>query len=753
MAAQEDILARLEETQVRKSSIMGFFDKVLPSSSKQANGELIDDEAPRQAIGRSEPTIDTAVLAELREFIADKKQMSDQEAGAFQSGTSVSNFSPLFDTKKQKILAYRTMYMYPDINKSVNIVTNTAVAEDESGELMKLRFKGDNVPESVQVKMSSIFDYLIHDIFDVTTNLQNMFKKFLIEGEMYVELILDEQSKNIVDFHVLPSYSTVPIFQDAGSKITGYMQYPEVIINGVQTQEDMDREELEEMQENSSSDDGISGAQYVKLSQGVFGNLGRDDDGMLNDVVEFMPNQIAYANYGNYGSSVYDVSGYLEPVRKTYNIMNTVDDALAVYRFVRAPSTRLWNVFTNGLPPTKADAYLDTVMKEFRKDYNYNPESGQFSQSGIFNSIIDDYFFAVDESGNKTTVEQLEGAMNLDQLSDVAIHKERLMQGLQIPRSRWDKELMKEWTPRNESTTGEEQQFSLLIEQLQRNFSGIFSQAFNTMCIAKGVDEKWLSNRMYRLDMSHRNNWKFWQDIEVWKTKAEAMDSLKPHIRGEDTPEAQLPYKFVFEKIFDLSAADEELRQKYMDEYEAEQAKKDALANKKEFKPGKAEDFDLEDTYPKGYNFNQKYVFGEVDEDEIDEEPLMDDPDAFMDEVGDTISEGPKMYNFDQKYAFGSEPEEGFDYKETTTKEPEDFYMFDQEEDEEVERETEDFYEFDQKYTFTGDEEEEDDFTYDGETDDRIQFIHDAMDEDEDEEKYTFDQKYQFGADHIPTID
>ena len=750
MAAQEDILDRLEETKVRKSSIMGFFDKILPSSSKQANGELIDDEAPRQAIGRSEPTINTDVLSELKEFIADKKQADAGLPGSFISGTSISNFAPLFETKKQKILAYRSMYMYPDINKSVNIVTNTAVVEDESGELMKLRFKGDNIPESVQVKMSSIFDYLIHDIFDVTTNLQNLFKKFLIEGEMYVELILDERTKNIVDFHVLPSYSTVPVFQDSGSKITGYVQYPEVIINGVQTQEDLDERELEELQEHSTQDQGLTGSQYVKLSQGVFGNLGRNDNGMLNEIVEFMPNQIAYANYGNYGSSVYDVSGYLEPVRKTYNIMNTVDDALAVYRFVRAPSTRLWNVFTNGLPPTKADAYLDTVMKEFRKDYNYNPESGQFSQSGLFNSIIDDYFFAVDESGNKTSVETLEGAMNLDQLSDVDIHKERLMQGLQIPRSRWDKELMKDWGTRNETTTGEEQQFSLLIEQLQRNFSGLFSQAFNAMCIAKGVDEKWLSNRMYRLDMSHRNNWKFWQDIEVWKTKAEAMDALKPHIRGEENKEGHLPSKFVFEKIFDLSAADEELRQKYMDEYEAEQANKDKLEKQKNFQPGKAEDFDLEDTYPKGYDFNQKYVFGEVDEAEIDEEPLMDDPNAFVDEVDDAINEGPKSYNFDQKYTFGSGDEEGFDYKETTSKEPEDFYVFDQDEEEELGTDSDDFYVFDQKYIFSGDD--EDVFTYDAETDSRIQFIHDAMDEED--EKYIFDQKYQFGSDNnIPTID
>jgi hypothetical protein len=174
------------------------------------------------------------------------------------------------------------------------------------------------------------------------------------------------------------------------------------------------------------------------------------------------------------------------------------------------------------------------------------------------------------------------------------------------------------------------------------------------------------------------------------------------------------------------------------------------LEKQKNFQPGKAEDFDLEDTYPKSYNFDQKYVFGEVDEAEIDEEPLMDDPNAFVDEVDDAINEGPKSYNFDQKYTFGSGDEEGFDYKETTSKEPEDFYVFDQDEEEELGTDSDDFYVFDQKYIFSGDD--EDDFTYDAETDSRIQFIHDAMDEED--EEYIFDQKYQFGSDNnIPTID
>jgi hypothetical protein len=657
---------RLEEAEIKRSKIFGFFDRFLPPKYDLANENM--------STGKSEPVVGPEVLTELRDFMEEKRGMdTDQLKGS----TSVSNFIPVFTTKKEKILAYRTMYMYPDIHKSVSIVVNTAISENEMDELITLKFKNDKIPEAIQAKMSGIFDYLIYDVFDVDNNLEALFKKFLIEGELYIELVTDDDTKNITGYHVLPNYSTVPIYDNTGSNIKGYVQYPEVIINGMdlETDGDFDSQDIEDAMK-----DGLSGSQYMKLSNGVFGSLnGSDNSEMDSKPIDFLPNQVAYANNGTYGTSLYDVSGYLEPVRKTYNIMNTVDDALAVYRFVRAPETRLWNVFTNGLPPTKADAYLDTVIKEFRKDYNYNPESGEFSQSGIFNSIIDDYFFAVGEDGNKTTVDSLSGAMNLDQLKDVEIHHERLMQGLQIPRSRWDKELMRDWTARNETTTGEERQFSLLVKSLGRNFSQVFKQAFDVLCRSKGVPTKYLKTRNYNIELSNVNDWEFWQNLEVFKAKAETFEAMKGQIISEENPEGMLPPKFVFEKVFKLSAADEELRQSYMEEYLAQKEKKDKNILEKEWLDEDEKTVDVSNVYPfqskylfdhnikddvdafEGYDFQSKYTFTEDSEPEVE-----DDADFEIDDAEEVYEANPedKKYFYDSTYLYGTEDDEDVESEE-----------------------------------------------------------------------------------------
>jgi hypothetical protein len=684
----------LKET--RRSSIRDLFYKILPGNSPIKESEIVSD----MSVGANEPTVNDEALTKLTEFVQNKQKVTPDP---FKSALSTSNFSPVFETKRQKVLAYKTMYMYPDINKSVNIVTNTAVSADEAGNIMKLIFKNEDIPEAVQSQMAGIFDYTIYDIFDIENTVQSTFKKFLIEGEIFIELISNTEGDNIISHHVLPSYSTIPIFGEGTNSIIGYVQHPDIIINGTIVNEDEDEvSDYQGKDFETNDDNGVSGVKYMKYMDGVYGK----DQGK-EEHVEFFENQVAYANYGNYGSSVYDVSGYLEPVRKTYNMMNTIDDSLAVYRFVRAPETRLWNVYTKGLPTAKADEYLDNVINEFRKDYSYDASSGSFSQTGVFNSIIDDYFFTVGDDGNKTTVDTLSGAMNLDNLADVQMHKERLMSGLQIPRGRWDKEVMKEWGTRNETTTGEEQQFSLLIEQVRRNFSAIYKSTFITMCRLNGIDEKYLHKRLFSIEFGDTNTWKFWQDMEVFKTKAETYTGLADVIRSEDNPTGHLAPKYAFKKVFRLSAEEEELNEQLLQEYEDEKAGKDKNQAAKDWKPSPNEDFKMADLFDdnKVYKFGQKYIFGgalptdeEVNDDFDELDDVSDDVDVFEDDEDITDVE----YQFGQKYIFGQDIDEDIPEVEETS----DWDGgFDDEVDVTYSPEyTRPSYDFDQKYLFGQDE-------------------------------------------------
>jgi len=592
--ASEQVRAREED----KKGIFGFFAKFLPKDKKIVLED--DPEYKNETIGQNEPTINQKMLETISTFITN----SNISTGSRYSGASqsIQNFAPLFNSKKAKIIAYKSMYQYPEINRATGIVINEALSRDVDGEIIKLNIHqvGDTeVPMAVQEIMNSAFEYLCHDIYDVERNIHNWFKKYLIEGEIYIELIYDPKEETIVGVNVLPSYSMAPIFQDNTNNIIGYTQFEDVIINGI---------EVEEKHDDYDPVMGQNNKHY--LNNSTYGITG--DSGNQMGPIEFISNQIAYANSGSYSTSVYDVDGYYAPIRKTFNQLSTVDDALAIYRFVRAPETRLWNIYTGNLPPSKVDNYVENVITEFRKDFNYDPSSGAIMQDTMFSSIVDDFFFAQDGNGNKTSVETLSGAMNLDQLSDVMYYKEKLYAGLHIPKSYWDPAAETVINSTRESVRKDEMELTYFVEQFQNNFIDIFTGPFETLLRIMGVDEKWINKKFYTISFAKRNSWQFWQDNARLTAQATLYAALLPFAYNPtENPNGQFAPKYLWQRSFQLSANEEQINADMLEEYK-NSLKPDYKAPAQTWDPGLPE-------YENKYDYERdNFIYGSYDEGDLE---------------------------------------------------------------------------------------------------------------------------------------
>jgi len=644
-------------------SVFDFFKKLMPKPGSKKGKSIYDESMSK---GTTEPLINQydfdTISKVLQDAVEGKEGFNLQNLNT--SALSSMDFAPIFRSKRDKIAVYKRMYMYPEINQSTQIIVNDAIVTDDSGETLKLIIKengGNEMPTAVQEVFKASFDMLTIDIFDLDNVIQDLFLKFLIEGELYIEYIMSEDGDAIVDYQILPSYSMIPVFKDGTSTIVGYAQYEDIVYN-CDTEDDAQEVAF---RGGGRGYDNVMGVNHsVWLDEGIYGV---SEKAGYN---EFLPNEVGYANFGTYGSSVYDVVGYYESVRKTYNQMSTIDDALAVYRFVRAPETRLWNIFTGALPPGKADNYLQNVISEFRKDFNYNTQTGEIQQDTVFKSIIDDYFFATDGSGNKTTVDTLSGAMNLDQLSDVDYYKDKLMQGLHIPRSRWDKDVMKEWTSRSESVTGEEVQLSYFIERLQRNFVNVFKVGFEDVLRLNGVDEKYIDNRYYGLEFAQRNHWKYWQDVEAWNSKIEMYNNMTPlFYHPDDNPTGTFTPDFAMKRAFQFSANDEQALDESLEEYKKTFETPTPKTPLESWEPGyekppigykygsnnKPYEFGIEDHEGK-YVFGSEaeereynmYKFGEAMLEDAPEDLTIDD-----DEFDDVIYDEEDTYDEQEVYHFG----------------------------------------------------------------------------------------------------
>jgi hypothetical protein len=627
----------------KQKSIFSFFSKFLSKNKKIVMTE--DPNANNKVIGKNEPTVNEKTLQTIIDYIS--KSKADNLTQMKGSSTSVSNFAPIFETKKQKVVAWKTMYQYPEINRATNIIINEALARDEQGQILKLNIRQngtEEVPMAVQEIMNSAFNILCHDIYDIENNIHNFFKKFLIEGELYIELISDELKQTIVGFNVLPSYSMIPIFQQNTNNIIGYTQYEDVIINNIDTDDN-----------KKSNYDPIMGIDNrVYLGNDSFGVTG-----MMGVPIEFLSNQVAYANYGSYNSNIYDVDGYYSPIRKTYNQLSVVDDALAIYRFVRAPETRLWNIYTGNLPPTKVDNYIQDVITEFRKDFNYNPGTGEITQDTAFNSIIDDYFFAADGSGNKTSVDTLSGAMNLDQLNDVQYYREKLYTGLHIPKSFYDPSAEVTIGATRDSVRPDEMELTYFVEGLQNNFVQIFSGPFETLLRIMGVDEKYINKKYYSIEFAKRNSWQFWQDNVKLNAQITAYTAMQAHIfHPTDNVRGIFAPKFAMVKCFDLSQNELQVNADMLEEYKKTFEPKPT--NQENWEPGVPEyedEFEYENNFVYGLGSISPDTFQYGQEDKFEYGSEIVKPKAKVEPTDLRSSLGEFAYGSDFSYGEEEEPE------------------------------------------------------------------------------------------------
>lgn len=128
----------------------------------------------------------------------------------------------------------------------------------------------------------------------------------------------------------------------------------------------------------------------------------------------------------------------LEPVFKAYKQKQLLEDAMVIYRVQRAPERRVFYIDTGTLPSHKAMAYVERVKNEIQQrripsrtgggsqimDASYNPLS-----------ILEDYYFPVNDQGKGSKVELLPGGADLGTINDLLYFNNQLIRGLGVPSS------------------------------------------------------------------------------------------------------------------------------------------------------------------------------------------------------------------------------------------------------------------------------------------------------------------------------
>jgi hypothetical protein len=235
-----------------------------------------------------------------------------------------------------------------------------------------------------------------------------------------------------------------------------------------------------------------------------------------------------------YGSSI------IEPARRIWRQLILIEDAMLVYRVVRAPERRVFYIDVANVPPENVPMYVEEQRRNLRTNQVVDNQSGRVDLRYNPLSVDEDYFIPVRGSDTGTKIETLAGGQNTAAVEDVAYIQKKLFAALKIPRAYlgYDELLSSKATLAQEDI-----RFSRTINVIQKTMLAELNKLAIIHLYARGYDGDDLQN--FTLHLSNPSTVAQQQKLELWRSKFEIGGSL---------PEGMGSKEFVQHEIWGLSA-------------------------------------------------------------------------------------------------------------------------------------------------------------------------------------------------------
>ncbi len=298
---------------------------------------------------------------------------------------------------------FSEMEATPEIASALDIYAEETVSADEAGQVLHVY--------SENRKIQELLDNLFHDLLNVEFNLPMWTRNLCKYGDFFLFL----------DVH--PEYGVTNAYPISISE--------------------MEREEGFDASDPAS-------VRFRWITQG-------------NQALENW--QIAHFRLlGNdaflpYGSSV------LEAARRIWRQLILIEDAMLVYRVIRAPERRVFYIDVGNVPPEDVANYLEQAQTSLKRNQVVDKSNGQVDLRYNPLSVDEDYFLPVRGGESGTKIDTLAGGQNTAAIEDVQYIQKKLFAALKIPKAYlgYDEEVGSKATLAQEDI-----RFSRTIQRIQK---------------------------------------------------------------------------------------------------------------------------------------------------------------------------------------------------------------------------------------------------------------------------------------------
>lgn len=237
---------------------------------------------------------------------------------------------------------------------------------------------------------------------------------------------------------------------------------------------------------------------------------GNTNYGMRNEEMEIIPAgaMLHFSMSDEMGDSAPFGQSVLRPIFRVYRQLSMIEDAVIIYRIVRAPERRVFYVDVGNMPAQRVKQYLEQIKNEIRQ--KRVPGQSSNGQKDIVDgqydptSIQEDMFFPVTANGRGSRVETLPGGTEDFGTNLLKYFQDKVFRGLRIPTSYMSGSDAQgaQGQATNDGKVGiayiEELRFAKFIMRLQERINDILDEEFKIYLKVCGlkIDDEIFSIRL-----------------------------------------------------------------------------------------------------------------------------------------------------------------------------------------------------------------------------------------------------------------
>ena len=351
------------------------------------------------------------------------------------------------------IKRYREIAQHPECDMAVEDIINEVIVSDERDASVSVSLDKLMISDNIKAKIRDEFDEVL-SLLNFDDKGHDIFRRWYVDGRIYFHKVIDPKSprKGLTEIRYIDPRKIKKV-REVAKKRDNKGKGVEIIETTAEW--------------------------FVYNEKGI-------SSANSNAGLKIAADSITYVTSGVIDQTKNMVMGHLHKAIKPVNQLRMIEDAVVIYRIVRAPERRIFYVDVGNLPKVKAEAYLRDVMARYRNKLVYDASTGEIRDDRKHMSMLEDFWLPRREGAKGTEVSTLSGGQNLGEISDVEYFQKKLYQSLNVPMSRLDSENGFNMG-RAAEITRDELKFTKFVARLRKRFTGVFNDILKTQLVLKGI--------------------------------------------------------------------------------------------------------------------------------------------------------------------------------------------------------------------------------------------------------------------------